>query len=76
MTVRSVFGRHLSGGTEGIAIHPFDALRVRIGCHPFRRNRSAKLLIIGIDFSIRTAQKVYIQETVNFMRAFRRRHAC
>jgi hypothetical protein len=37
---------------------------------------SAKVLILGIDCWIRAARNVYIQETVNFMRAFERGHAC
>jgi hypothetical protein len=31
MTVRSVYGRHLSGSTDAIATRSFDALLVRIG---------------------------------------------
>ena len=77
MTVRSVCGRRLSGGTEGIVCHPaFRCSVCQYWIPSFRRNESASLLIIGIDCWIRAARNVYIQETVNFMRAFERGHAC
>ena len=53
------------------SMHRFSALVPFVQAKP-----SAKVLIIGIDCWIRAARNVYIQETVNFMRAFERGHAC
>jgi hypothetical protein len=72
MTVRSVCLRHLPSSTEHPK--PFDAGLVKIGSCPSARN--CELLIIGNELLDSDLRNVYIQETVTFMRAFGREHAC
>jgi hypothetical protein len=59
---------------RGIATQRFDAEIATLD--PGRLHESVKFPIIGMNSWIRTSRNVYIQETVNFMRAFGRGHAC